>query len=467
LPNQNVLAHGVYTQVAFVQHFKSDNFVDQGTLTKDLGNHHLALGGYLALAKLRLAQGGGGIGFSAMTNQPQMLTATFTDTTNKVYQLTDPTGFMNLGSMVGDDYHGHQNQFSTFFGDTWKVTPRLTVDAGGRYETIDYDIFNQSFNAGGSAGGADGNPLTIYDNYVSTVGPVYETRRNYKMFNYTFSAAYEVSSRFNAYIRYTSGKKAPDFGTIQAINTPALIATSFPKPQEIRQIELGLKFHQSGLDLQLFPFYSKLTNVTTPQSFTYTSGSQTGQFYSPPPVAGEIETYGVEIALSGRILPTLSGRVNLTLQNPKARNFGSWTQGPKGDGTDDVVTIVAPGDADNNPKIILRAGLDWQPVKGLNLFGEVNHLGARAANEANAFYLPAYTTLDLGGSLSINEHFKIQVNVTNVTNTLGVMSWSQSGGFLASIDRQGLQKSGYNPAGLYPIVPIQPRAAFVSANVKF
>ncbi len=133
LPNQNLLAGGIFTQVAFAQHYKSENFVDQATLTKDWGNHHLALGGYVALSKLRLHQGGGGIGFSTLTPRPEMLTATFTDTTGKVFQLTDPTGFQALGTVGGNDYSGTQHQYSVFFGDTWKVTPELTLDAGGRW----------------------------------------------------------------------------------------------------------------------------------------------------------------------------------------------------------------------------------------------------------------------------------------------------------------------------------------------
>ena len=467
LPGQNVLAGGIFTQVAFVQHFKSENFVDQATLTKEWGNHHLALGGYLALAKLNLRQGGGGIGFSTLTNRPQMLTATFTDTTGKVFQLTDPTGFQALGTVGGYDYHGTQRQYSVFFGDTWQVTPDFTLEAGGRWENINYDVFNQTFVGGFSPTGADGNALTLYDNNVPSVGPVYNTKRNYKMFNFSFSAAYEFGSNLNAYVRYTNGKKAPDFGSIVAINTPAQIATVFPKAQKIEQIEMGLKYAQGGLNIQLFPFYSKLSNVTTSQSFTYTAGAQQGQFYSPTPVAGQIETYGIEMALAARLTPTLSTRLNLTLQSPKARNFGSWAQGPKGDGTDDVLSLIAPGDADNNPKIMLRGGLDWSPIKNVTLFGEVNHLGKRAANAANAFYLAAYTTLDLGASWDVNDHVKLQFNMTNVTNTLGVMSWSRSDSLLASIDRQGLAKGAYDPKALYPIVAVQPRAAFLTANVKF
>ena len=472
LPNQSILANGVLTQAALVQDFDSDNFVDQATLTKEFGNHHFALGGYVALSTLSDTTAGGGFGLSTLSNQPQMLGVTYTPTgSTTVYQVTDASGFAAQGAPFGGSYNGKQNQYSVFFGDTWKVTPQLTIEAGGRYESIKYDIFNQTYTAfaGNSltTGGADGNPLTLYDNAVSTLGPRYQTKRSYNFFNYSGSVAYEVSSNFNVYARYTSGKKAPDFGTIAGINTPSTIATQFPKPQEIQQFEMGLKFHRRGLDLQFFPFYSRLSNVTSPQTFTYTAGANVGQFYSPPPIAGTIKTYGIEVSANAQIADTLKGHAQITLQEPKSSGFGNWTQGPKGDGTDDFVTIVASGDADNNPKVIVRAGLDWKPVEALTLFGEFNYIGKRAANLNNAFYLPAYNTTDIGGTWNINKTFKLQLNVTNVFNQSGVLSWSRSGGFLASLDRQGLTKAQYDPNGIYPIVNVQTRAYFVTFGAKF
>jgi iron complex outermembrane recepter protein len=473
LPNQSVLANGVFTQAAFVQHYKSDNFVDQATLTKDWGDHHVALGGYLALAKLSDTGAGGGFGFSTLTNQPQMLDVTYSPNGSaSVYQLTDPrSGFGSLGAPFGSSYFGKQDQYSVFFGDSWNATSQLTIELGGRYESIKYDISNQTYNGFGgdplAVGGVDGNPLTVYDNAVSTLGSVLNTKRSYKFFNYSGSVAYEVSSRFNVYARYTSGKKAPDFGTIAGINTPATIATQFPSPQIIRQFEMGLKFHQHGLDLQIFPFFSQLSNVTSPQTFTFTAGAKVGQFYSPPPLPGTIKTYGIELSASAEIAMTLKGHAQVTLQNPKSSGFTTYTQGPKGDGTDDIARTVPNGDADNNPKVIVRAGLDWKPVSAVTLFAEFNYIGKRAANLNNAFFLPAYNTTDVGGTWNLNEMFKLQVNVTNLFNQSGVLSWSRSGAILDSLDRQGLTKAAYDPKGIYPIVNVQARAFFVTATAKF
>ena len=155
-----------------------------------------------------------------------------------------------------------------------------------------------------------------------------------------------------------------------------------------------------------------------------------------------------------------------SFETPKSSNFGAYAQGPKGDGTDDVLTLIPNGDADNNPKIILRAGWDWKPVDKVAVFGNVTYLGKRAANAADAFYLPAYATVDVGAAWNITKNVKLQFNVNNLFNSSGVSSWSLTG-FLASLNRQGLTKAQYSPQALYPIVPVQARSFFWTLSTKF
>lgn len=472
LPNQSLMQNGVYTGFAAVDDFRSSQFVDQMQLTAEMGRHTLALGGYAGLARLSDTPHGAGIGLMTLTNQPSMLGVTYTDPNGVVYNVTDPSGFGGFGGrQFTPNYHGTQRQFSVFFGDSWKVTDKLTLDAGGRWESIKYNVFNQRFqnpSAGFvAAGGVDQNPLTLYDNFTMTYGDILQTKRSYTMFNYSASAAYEVSDAISTYIRWTSGKKAPDFGGTAIINNPVAIANQFDPKQKIDQLELGFKYHSGGIDLQLFPFYSILANVGGPVTFQYgPTGPLAGQFYNTAPVRGKIKTYGIEIASNFVISPSFSLHGNLTLQNPKASNFGSWTQGPRRDGTDDELTLLRKGNADNNPKIIARGGAEWRPIANVSLFGEVSHTGKRPANAANAFDMPAYTTVDIGGSVNISEAVKLQVNVNNVFNEVGIVSWSRTG-FIESLNRQGLTDTNYSPNAVLPVVPIQARSLFVTLSGKF
>jgi len=466
LPNQSLLANGVYSGFADASNYGSNQFVDQLQFTQKLVSHTVSLGGFAGLANLSNGSDAAGIGLMTLTNQPQMLDVTYTNPKGTVYNVTDPSGFINMGQICCDTYHGTQNQFSLFLGDNWKVSDQIAVDLGVRWEQIRYDIFNQSYTAPSgdptATGGVDGNPLTLWDNAVGSYGPIYETKRNYSYFNYSGSVSFQATESLSTYIRYTAGKKAPDFGTIEGINTPGAIATEFPAPQQIDQLEIGLKHHSGGIDIQLFPFYSRLSNVTAGAFFV----NNAGQFYAPPPIAGEIKTYGVEAAVNLKFSPAFAVHGNLTIQNPQASQFGSWQQGPKRDGTDDTLTITPDGDADNNPKLMGRAGVDWRPTSDLAVFGELSYIGKRAANAADAFYLPAYSSFDVGGSWTSQSNLKLQLNVNNLFNQVGIVSWSRTG-FLASLDRQGLTKSQYDPNGIYPVVPIQARALYLTVSKKF
>jgi iron complex outermembrane recepter protein len=317
---------------------------------------------------------------------------------------------------------------------------------------------------GTGGGGADGNPLTLYDNSVNTRAGNTFTKRNYSFLNYTGAVNYKVSDTFQTYLRYTKGRKAPDFRIIADIDEPNEIATIFPKAQTIEQIELGLKYSDGGLRLAAFPFYSKLSNVATSQ----VAIDNTGAAYSPPPQFGQIKTIGIEFNGDADIGDMFNIRTAITIQDPKASKFANWNFNTAVR-TDDVLVQTPKGDADNNPKLMTRTTATFEPTESVSIFLTHNYLGKRAANRNNAWYLPGFHTVDLGASFELNENFKIQANVNNVFNQFGIMSWARAGGFLASLDRQGLTKADIaaNPGQPFSIVPAQPRSFWVTATAKF
>lgn len=470
LPNQQILQNGVLSQLALSQAFRSRTFQDQFTLSASLGNHSLAAGGYFSHSNLRQRGGAAGIGFSPLAPSPQVYDITQTLPDGTVIKITDPAGFANQGGGIldGDGYGGTQRQISFFAGDEWQVTDKLSIDGGVRYENIKYDIYNLTLaGAGPVNGGAgyDGDPLTGWDNFAQTYGPTTYTKRKYSYWNFTGAVNYEFSNRFQAYARYTRGKKAPDFRTIADIDTPTEIATLFPDPQVITQVEVGLKYRDGGVRVALFPFYSKLSNVGSAQTFSNTNGT----FYVRT-TFGQIETYGVELDADADLGDMLNVRTAITVQNPKASKFGLYIANANGP-DDDTFVATPKGDADNNPKFLARTTATLTPMAGLEVFLTHSFTGKRAANRANAWYLPGFHTVDFGTSYSFGQdgRFKIQANVNNVFNQFGIMSWARSGGFLSSLDRQGLTRADVqaNPNQLLNIVPVQPRSFWITGTVKF
>ncbi len=371
------------------------------------------------------------------------------------------------GAFDGDGNGGTQETFAIFAGDTWQITDALSLEAGGRYEWVSYDVTNLTLAGGvpvNGGGGTDGNPLTLWDNNVSTYGAATNTERSFDYFNYSLALNYRVSEDFQVYGRYTQGRKAPDYGAIQGIDEPQEIANLFPEPQNILQVEVGLKYQTPDIQISVYPFYSRLSNVADNQIFI----DENNLFYSPPPVYGQIETYGIEFEGDIEFNDMLSFRTAITLQNPTASEFGTYLANTPGR-TDDTLVITPDGDADNNPKFLARSTLTFDPLESLSVFLTHSFVGKRAANRANAWYMPSYNTFDLGASFEISENFRLQANVNNLFNNFGVMSWARAGGFFDSLDRQGLTPASVqaNPNQLFYIVPIQPRSFFVTATVEF
>ena len=471
LPNQNVLTNGVLTQAALSQTYRAKTMQDELRFNLDLDSHQFAAGAYLAFSKLVQRSGAAGFGLSPLTAQPNTFDITHTLPGGTVLQVTDPSGFaaQGGGGFDNDGYSGNQSQLSFFAGDVWDVNDALSIDVGGRYERISYNVQNITATGsepyGANGGGADGNPLTLWDNNRRTFGTPTQTRRSFAFWNYTGAVNYKVSDSFQAYVRYTKGRKAPDMGLIAGIDEPSEIATVFPKPQTIEQIEIGLKYNSGGIRVSAFPFYSKLSNVGSQQIFS----DSTGTFYSPPPVFGQIRTYGIEIDADAELTQWANLRSAITLQDPKASGFQLWNANTTSR-TDDTLAPPTPsGVADNNPKFLARTTLTLKPSPAAQVFITHSYTGKRAANRENAFFLPGYHLVDLGASYEFSEHFKLQANVNNVFNQYGVMSWARSGGFLTSLDRQGLTKASVaaNPNQLLFVVPTQPRSFWLTATAKF
>lgn len=469
LPNQNILANGTITGAAYSPRYRTEEFQDQLSLSAKLGNHQFSAGAFVSLNKYRNNNGAAGVFVAPLMSNGAPLDITLTTANGTVYQVTDPSGYGGHGRGVLDDdgNYGTQNQYSFFAGDSWQVTDKLSFDAALRYEVLHYRITNLTKGALPgvlTTGGTDGNPLTLYDNGTATMGTPTFTARDYDYLAYSGSIAYRFNDAFQAYARYTKGKKAPDYGAIQAIDEASEIATLFPAPQVIEQIEVGLKYSRDGIRVAAFPFYSKLSNVGSQQLFT----DENNLVYSPPAVYGTTRTYGVEFSVDADVSSVLNLRAALTVQEPRSSGFATYVANTPSR-TDDVVVSIPEGDADVNPKLIANATATLTPVEGVQIFVDYNYLGRRAANQRNAFYLPAFSTVNLGASFELNQRFKLQANITNLFNNVGIYSWAPSGSFLGALDRQVLTPAAVaaNPNQLFSVVPSQPRAFFVTGSVKF
>jgi outer membrane receptor protein involved in Fe transport len=468
LPNQAVLQNGVLTQAALNQHPSTKEVMEQFSLTKRLENQTFTLGAFFARSKVATHGGGAGLGLSPIENQPQLFDITLTTPANVVQQVTDPSGFANIGGLIAtNDSTATQRQFSVFFGHHWKFATDWALDWGIRRENLRVHG-NNANNAQGVAsnatGGLDGNPNTLFDNGAQAMAPGIDYSKHMSFSNYSAAISRKLGERQSAYLRYSDGKKAPDMTFFQGLTTPFLIGSQEPIAEHIQQLELGYQVSGDGFQFTASPFYSKLSNVGQNAVFTDNNGAA----YFNPTLYSKIVTYGIELEGNKRLNDVVGLRGSLTLQDPKSKDFRTWLSNTPVR-TDDTIATVPNGDADNNPKLFGSVSLDYKPTAALSGALTWRYVGKRAANRYNAFYLPGYHQLDMSANWAANEHLDIALNVNNLLNGDGVMSWAKAGSFLNALDRQGFTPAdrAAAPNQTFSIITIQPRSYFVTATYKF
>ena len=93
-------------------------------------------------------------------------------------------------------------------------------------------------------------------------------------------------------------------------------------------------------------------------------------------------------------------------------------------------------------------------------------MGERAGNVANVIILPRFNQFDLGTGYTFSRRWSVNLNVNNLLDSEGVMTWRGWG--VNPGDRQSytsLPTTGKDTMLQY--VPVQPRAYFLSSTYKF
>jgi outer membrane receptor protein involved in Fe transport len=470
LPNQSVLNPGVIGLAAFDTTYDAREVMDQFALSKSWDRLSLRVGGFFAQSKFNTLQGAAGAAVEPIVPQPETIGITLTTPAGIVQQVTTPEGFASIGQRAGGtQIYDKQTQISAFGGANWELVQGLSLDAGVRYEHIQMSGVNtpevgNPLSSDPTYGGLDGNPNTLYDNYVVSLGTPVRFRYNLDFMSYSGALTYRLGSGASVFVRFSQGQKAPDGITYATLDNPQKVALLNPTPQRIQQAEVGFKLSRRNLNVSVNPFYSRLSKVSTIQNFTNPDGS----LYTNPPLYSELKTIGVEIEGDVSAFEIFNLRTAITIQDPKSKDFRIYVANGAGP-ADDTITQVPDGEAENNPKVQATTTLQVTPNEHITSFLTWKYLGKRAANRYNAFYLPSFSQYDIGATYTFDDHFSVSLTVNNLFDREGVVSYVLAGGFVSALDRQSLTPAqvSANPNQLFAILPIQPRSMFLSGSFKF
>jgi iron complex outermembrane recepter protein len=476
-PGNAIAPNSLFFTPLIYQNRKVNEFLDQFSFSKRIDNMTFNIGGFIGNSQYDGIQGSQGVALTTIENHPQPVNIKVTygnpnptDPKNgTVYQVTNKDGVVNVGADQGYAVEAiNQNQKALFFAHTWEINDQLTLDWGARYENININGKNtvRALAPEGTNGaGLDGNPLTFYDNTKAVKGASYTYDKTLSYVSYSGALNYKLSDKMAMYVRYSNGKKAPGFGVYQAVSNPYLEKNLKPEIQVVQQFEAGFKAKTESYSANITPFFSLLGNI--PGSVTFTDAK--GALYNPPTNYNSLQTYGVEVEGRYKISDNFHIRGVLTLQGSKAATYKSWIHLPTGsastpdslvDNSGNRIAFVPNVMANITPEYTndkFYAGLTW------------SYMGARAANFANAFELPAFSQFNLSTSYDITAKFRISANINNLLNQYGVMGWVGPGTFPDNLNLDGLTKQAIAkaPNAFHQAIAIPARAYFVSAAYKF
>jgi iron complex outermembrane recepter protein len=488
LPNGQIVPAALWTNNGRVANEHMDELMENLTITKKWRSHTFVAGGYFGYSNISDRQSSGGRTASPLTEQPQPVAITWIPATaatapagtpaaaltaiagfgGRAVALTNPEGYTALGvGYVRDE--AIARQFAYFFGHKWEISPRWGMDWGFRAENYTVQGFNQAGmqnlrgNWDPTYGGADGDPFTMADNRFQVPNPAakWAFDKNVRSFSLSAATNFVIDNNNSFYVRYADGEKAPDYGFFRNYNSLFRINNLKPRPQTIQQAELGYRLKMGRATLTATPFYSHLDNILAITQATETDGVT---LYFPDPVYNSTTSYGLELEGTFRVSDRWSVRSVFTAQKAKNDIWKVFQAGVNGR-ADDTYLDLSGRPADNNPDFILNNTLSYRTQ---SYFANLSwkHMGERAGNAANVIMLPRFNQFDLGMGWTLSRRWSVSLNINNLTDSEGVMTWRGWG--INPGDRQSfttLPATGHDTMLQY--VPVQPRAYFVSSTYRF
>lgn len=470
LPNQAELPNNVFFNMTNYSNFGMNELIDQFSFNKKAGKHSLTLGSFIAISHNDMyANGTANTSLRTMENRSSPLDVTLKlPGGGPTLQVTDPNGYAQYsgGRFQWNGSESQQNQYSAFLADGIQASDKLNIDLGIRFDQFQVKGKTRvgKENPDSAAGGIDGNPLTLFDNYYFVDNFYVPFKTSLSLVSYSAGINYQLNNNNAVYGRFSRGKKAPDmqfyYDNYRTENAQPEI-----KAQTVMQFELGYKFKSPRISGSVIPFYSQLSDISV---------SELGQLedntsYFTDVVFNTLETFGLEAEVSLKLTDKFNLNANATLQSAKAKNWQSWVLGTNGE-SDDVLINNNGKKAENVPSVMFNISPSYNFKKG-NISLNYQYMGDREANMSNAFTLPGFGQLNFSAAYNLSSKLTVLANINNLTNNFGVMNWMapSSRTLVDAFSHNSVTPArvASNPNEFFQVFAIQPRAYFLTLKYEF
>jgi iron complex outermembrane receptor protein len=309
-------------------------------------------------------------------------------------QSTNANGFASGCTYCIAD-NGNTGNRAIYVADEWKVTDRLKLDAGARFEYQDTSFAFQS----PSTGFVGNNPLAAYNYGVETAnGPQVKYAETWTLPSFTVGGIYKLAQDASVFARINEGGQFPFFDQIRG-SDPGLP----PPVTKIAQAELGFKTVGTLYSAFVNLFADRFTNLF----------QQTRTFAGVPTNSvGGSRTYGLEYEFSLRPLRGMQISLSGNAQHARYQNFDD-AQDPGINGK--MVEYQPASQWRLTPSYVIPLG-----DNSLKLYGSYSFHSPHWDDQQNTDRLPSYYTIDAGAFFLLGEKFEFRLSGANLTNQIGL-----------------------------------------------
>ena len=363
-------------------------------------------------------------------NNARRLDLVAVDATGKILSSLTESGISRYGAEFANG-DGKSNTTALYLTDEWQVTPNLRIDAGVRWEKIEFIGRSErtaTINLGLSPTPAD-------DTVLAGSGVYDRLSRKFDHTGWTLGADYRINQHMGVFARYTSAFRLPSLGDYitNATNTSPFVQT-------MDLMEGGYKLTTGKLDLYATVFHTAYDAL----SFgSLVFNPTTGAYVSQTSIT-DTKTLGLE--LEGTFRPTrwFDLGFSATVQNPEFGDY-KFDESCTIAATDPTCSVKPPATTASRTRDFTGNQLIRVPKTAFRLTPGVNLLdgrlrvesgieryGDRYSDAANTLKLSAYTLVNATVRFNVTDALSIYAYGTNLTNELGLTEGNPRAGQIIS-----------------------------------
>ena len=352
------------------------------------------------------------------------------DASGKVLSSLTENGISRYGAEFANG-DGKSNTVALYLTDEWSITPKLRVDAGVRWEKIEFEGRSER-NAAKNLGQS---PTPADDTVLSGTGVYDRLDRKFEHAGWTLGVDYKITGDMGMFGRFTSAFRLPSLGDYI---TNATNATG--RVQTMDLSELGFKWVTPKVELYATAFQTTYDNLGFGSLvFNPTTGAYVNQTSIT-----DTKTLGLELEGTVRPVSWFDLRFSATVQNPEFGDY-QFEEACTVSATDPTCQVKPPAATASRTRdftgnqLVRVPKTSFRLTPGVNLLdrklrleASVERYGDRFSDAANTSKLPAYTLVNATVRYEITDGLTIYAYGNNLTDELGLTEGNPRAGQIIS-----------------------------------